>query len=187
MGLRDTLRVSTVAEHQALEGVLGLEAPDLTLHAYGRYLQGMRAMTASVERCLAQGLGGLGVDLGGRSKLGWLDRDLVHLGLAPWSRIRGLPPMESQAERLGCAYVFEGATLGGAVLYERLARRWALGPQAGAAYLYGYGPDTGPMWRRFCEMLDAAPLDDAGRDECAAAANATFRALREAFSEPAAA
>jgi heme oxygenase len=185
MSLRELLRTGTRAEQQRLDETLGLESPALTRAAFGRYLQGMRAFCTGVEPAFRRReVVALGVDMVGRSKLAALDEDLQYLGLdvvARWAR--PMPPLRSAAQVLGCAYVLEGSTLGAATLYDPIARRLGLGPHAGASHLFGYGPATGSMWKRFVAMLDAAPLEEPARLECLESARATFCCLEEGFRD----
>jgi len=185
MSLHQLLRTGTRADDQRLDLTLDLESPTLTRGAYGRYLQATRAFCTAVEPAYRRrALADLGVDMVGRSKLASLDEDLDYLGLDVVSRWGGpLPQLQSAAQVVGCAYVMESATLGAATLYDRITRRLALGPHAGASHLFGYGPATGSMWKRFVAMLDAAPLDAGARAECLEAARATFRCLEEGFRD----
>jgi len=184
VSLRDYLRAETLQAHRRLDAGLGLDTPHATLERYGRFLAGMRAFCAAVEPKLGEpGLAQLGIDLTGRARLHWLDEDLAWFGLAPTVVDEdALPAMDSAPQRLGVAYVLEGSTLGGAFLYRQLSERWDLAPRRGASYLYGHGPETGAMWKRFVQMLDAAPLDERERVACAAAAGATFERLSDCLA-----
>ena len=49
-------------------------------------------------------------------------------------------------------YVLEGATLGGQVIGRHAAAHGL--DAAGLSFFRSYGADVGPMWRRFCEILE---------------------------------
>lgn len=182
MALRDLLRRSTRDEHAALESLLALDAPALPLAAYQEYLRGMHAFHARVEPLLrAPALAALGVDMGARAKRAWLEEDLRWFGLAPLDDAPRVPAMADASRALGCAYVLEGATLGGHVLQARLAPRFGLGPGRGATFLAGYGERTGEMWRAFLAVLEQAPERGVDEAACVDAARATFASLGEWF------
>jgi heme oxygenase (biliverdin-IX-beta and delta-forming) len=184
-GLRETLETATESAHDRLERLLALDAPDLTLSQYVRYLRLMHAWHAAIEpRLESRALMVLGIDMRSRAKLPWLEADLAHFDVPPTLFPRlSLPALASGVAQLGCAYVIEGATLGGAALYTRIAPRFRLGPFAGASYLFGRGNETGPSWKRFVEALDAAPLDASDREECVESARATFAGLADSYLE----
>jgi heme oxygenase len=184
-GLRETLKAATESAHDRLERLLALDAPDLTLSQYVRYLRLMHAWHAAVEpRLESRALMALGVDMRSRAKLPWLDADLAHFGVPPLLFPRlSVPALASGPAQLGCAYVVEGATLGGAALFPRIAPRFNLGPFAGASYLYGRGSETVTSWKRFVQSLDAARLDPADREECTESARATFAGLADSYLE----
>lgn len=184
-GLRDALKAATEAAHDRLERLLALDSPDLTLSQYVRYLRLMHAWHAAVEpRLESRALMALGVDMRSRAKLPWLEADLAHFGVPPLLFPRlSVPALDSGVAQLGCAYVVEGATLGGAALFPRIAPRFNLGPFAGASYLYGRGSETSATWKRFVSSLDAAPLDPVDREVCIESARATFAGLADSYLE----
>lgn len=89
-------------------------------------------------------------------RLALIDADLADpampLGPCPQSDSPPWPPNASAAYRWGVCYVVEGAQLGGAVLYRRLAA--ALAPHR-LRYLQGEPAGPGPRWRAFLLALAA--------------------------------
>jgi heme oxygenase len=160
MTLRDRLREATRGEHQHLETLLALERPGLPLASYQQYLRLTHAFYAALEPPLAdaRALAATGLDMGQRAKRHWLAADLQFFGLEPAAPARGAR-LPSEGHLIGCAYVLEGATLGGQVLQRSLAPRFGIAPGRGATFLEGYGARTGSMWRTF-----VAALDEAGRN-----------------------
>ena len=185
MALRDFLKQSTRDEHRALESLLALDAPALPLAAYQEYLRGMHAFHARVEPLLhaSPALAALGIDMDPRSKRGWLEADLAWFGLPPLAQAPAVPDLADGSRALGCAYVLEGATLGGHVLQARLAPRFGLGPGRGATFLAGYGERTGEMWRSFLAALEQAPGRGVDEAACVEAARATFASLGAWFRQ----
>ena len=80
------------------------------------------------------------------------------------------PAAASAAYRWGVCYVAEGAQLGGAVLYQRLADRLAPHP---LRLLRGAEGGPGPGWRAFMQGLRAhGPTEAEVADACAGACSA---------------
>lgn len=116
---------------------------------YAAALRALHGFHAAWEPAIWRlpGLAEAGID-GGRRKLPLLEADLRALGIepcgpAPEARIPGA------AQALGALYVLEGATLGGRIIYRRVADALGVTPERGAAYFQGYGEDTGARWKAF--------------------------------------
>ncbi|WP_448683905.1 biliverdin-producing heme oxygenase [Pseudomonas nicosulfuronedens] len=112
-----------------------------------------------------------------REKSQWLEADL----LAGRHSIQCLPECPAApvphclAEAFGIAYVAEGATLGGRVLYKRL--KAALDPLP-LRWLQGYGEHTGERWSDFQRLLAehvTTPEDIALAQDAAVRAFSSFR------------
>ncbi|WP_394649245.1 biliverdin-producing heme oxygenase [uncultured Deinococcus sp.] len=176
------LKSETQALHEATEARMPVMDPGLTRADYARLLAQMHALIAPLEaRLLALDLPA-SLALPGRLKTPALRRDLAALNVAvPAPRPDGLPG--SVAEGLGTLYVLEGGTLGGQIISRHLGPRLGLDAGAGLAYFSGYGPQTGPMWKRFAEAMtrEVAPEDGAA---VVAGARATFLAFGRALDTP---
>ena len=100
-----------------------------------------------------------------------LHADLVALGVEPGHapRCTRVPAVASVPELFGCAYVLEGATLGGRIISGWLATSLALSPATGASYFAGHGAATGRMWQATRAALAALPADVHGAVARAAA------------------
>lgn len=113
-------------------------------------------------------------------KLPLLTRDLITLGSTPAEIQRlaiclSLPPLDSRAGALGCLYVLEGATLGGQIISRHLSEIQNLSPERGAAFFYGYGAETGHMWKSFRALLTRdVESGECDPEEVIAAAAETF-------------
>jgi heme oxygenase len=186
MPLRDTLEEATREEHLALEALLALDRPGLTLAEYQDYLRLSHAFYGRVEPALrtSRALAALGLDMGLRNKRGWLEADLAWFGVAPLeAEAPCIPDIEVGSRALGCAYVLEGATLGGHALHGMLAPRFDLAPGRGATFLSGYGARTGAMWRGFVAALEEAGRGGIDERACIGGARDTFASLGNWFRQ----
>ena len=182
MDLRADLSASTRPAHEALERLMQLDSAPSAAR-YGWYLLTMHAVVAAAENAMAgdRRLDSLGLSLGERRKLAWLEADLRNLGLErPAGHFAPAIPADV-ASRVGWAYVLEGSTLGGRVMLKHMAPRLGLAAQHGARFLAGYGERTGEMWRGFVDALDAIPFEPAERKACAAGAAQAFTSIAETF------
>ncbi|GLC26431.1 biliverdin-producing heme oxygenase [Roseisolibacter agri] len=180
------LKDGTRAQHARAEASLPVMDPALTRADYARVLHALHGFHAPLERQLAAvPWDRLGLDWDARRKTPLLARDLRALGGAPADvavipACDRLPDASTLARALGCAYVLEGATLGGQLVRRHLARTLGLGPDTGAAYYHAYGDDVGPMWRTFLAGLAVAvEREGCPPDELLAGARDTFDALAE--------
>jgi heme oxygenase len=92
-----------------------------------------------------------------------------------------MPPLGTWPQLLGAMYVVEGSTLGGQVIARQLAKSNI--PLR--AYFSGYGEQTGPLWKMFCQLLsqEATPENQA---EIVQSASLTFQKLDTWLHQPSA-
>jgi len=112
-----------------------------------------------------------------RGKSQWLEADLQAVpNAAPaLPDCPAAPVPANLAEAFGIAYVAEGATLGGRVLYKRL--KASLDPLP-LRWLQGYGEHTGERWGTFQRLLAehvTTPEDIAHAQGAAVRAFSSFR------------
>nr|WP_276583600.1 biliverdin-producing heme oxygenase [Pseudomonas sp. RIT-PI-S] len=146
------LRQATRDLHAALDAASPLTSEGFDGSDYLAYVARVIGWMRPVERHLYQASlpwpSGFAA-LARAQKTGWLVADLggdaAALPECPYA-----PMPASLAEAYGLAYVCEGATLGGAYLYKRLSPRLAPLP---LHWLYGYGAQTGPLWKGFLARL----------------------------------
>ena len=189
------LRHETRSLHDQLERhprLAPLTTDALSREAYGELLERLLGFYEPLEARLATQEAP--VALADRWKTPLLVRDLHALGRSPAAlpRCAALPEVCSAEHVLGCLYVLEGATLGGAVIRRHLARNLGVTPEAGGAFYASYGANVGPMWKAFCAGVEAyevgrwrpamrrqdrAPTDARAADAVVGAARATFVAL----------
>jgi heme oxygenase len=183
MGALYTLKRGTREAHLRLERSVPIFRPGLTLAVYRAYLARLLGFYAPVEATLAgHPWASAGLDFRPRRKAALLTADLDCLGLdvdvqASLPRCDKLPPLPALPEALGCAYVLEGATLGGRVLARLVSAALGLGRARGCAFLLAYGDETDAMWEAFGARLEAALADDAAERRALSAARETFTRL----------
>jgi heme oxygenase len=130
------------------------------------------------------GIDSLGLDLPMRRKVPLIEADLAHLGLSAHAiaALPGcgelLPRPTSTAQALGCLYVVEGATLGGAVIRRHVEASLGLkGPAGGVAFFSSGGADIGRRWQGFRAVVERVVTTREEEAEAVAMAVATFCAF----------
>jgi heme oxygenase len=177
------LRLATWPFHQRLEKRIDFKSRLATVATYRAHIEQMWGFYAAIEPQLGSGLliGSLR-DFESRRKVPLLERDLLALGapagtLARLPRCLAVPQCEDPAAAFGCAYVLEGATLGGRTLMPLVETRLGLTAERGAAFLASYGSAVGAMWRTFGDALERYCSGAQQQVRAAASAAATFAAL----------
>jgi heme oxygenase len=199
--LLHALREGTQDLHERIESRLDIPARLTTPDAYRTLLERFFGYYSPLEDILAAperaaDRAALGLDLGDRRKAGLLESDLRDLGLSV-SDVAGLarcpagllPSPRGAAALAGCAYVLEGATLGGQVIGRHLDRALGRHPGGpGARFFHGYGARTGAMWQRFRQTAEALlAREETNRpgsggpitDQAVAAARQTFIGMED--------
>lgn len=116
-----------------------------------------------------------------RRKANMLKSDLELLGLEQ-PELSTVPfDISSYPAFMGALYVFEGSTLGGAVILKQLQKNENLNGIDNFHFYGAYGERIGMMWKLFLDELEKIQ-DESEVDECIAAAQKTFDWVREAFS-----
>ncbi|MEM1416477.1 MAG: biliverdin-producing heme oxygenase, partial [Myxococcota bacterium] len=186
------LKAATSEAHVATEQTAMARAMAegaLSRRHYGLHLQVFRVLVADLE-ARREAAGAAGADVWGpeRAKLALLEEDLAHLApteaklpsaLAALLE-KGLPDRLELGALLGRTYVFEGSTLGGAVLAPRLARSPGL---AGEPFRYYrcYGDALGPLWKAFRREMNRLLETPARLEAAIAEARSTFAEVGHAF------
>lgn len=182
--LRERLRAETRPQHDALERAVGIEHRITSRERYADHLVRLWRLHQAVELAL-QGLDfsrlGFSYPHPYRSLL--LERDLAALGVGEAS-LRGLdlpetPPLETLPAGLGCLYVVEGSAKGARTLLPKINASLGLDAQAGASYFYGFGRETGALWRALTAAINAIDGSSADGDRAVRAAEDTFALFRD--------
>lgn len=154
----------------------------INLPEYTRLLERFFGFYQPLEERL-EGLDGWdahGIDFPARRKAPWLEADLAALdhtpeAIAALPRCATLPRLDSLASGFGCAYVLEGATLGGRQI-SGLLRETRI-PENARHFFGSYGPDVGSRWREFTASLEAFG-EEGPQHEIIEAARGTFTTLQ---------
>ena len=174
------LREATRTIHDDFETRLKIAGPDAGRDDYLAFVSAMYGWLQPFEARLWQG--GWPAHLAPESrshKSAWLEADLRAAGLdddaiALLPRARIAVHLDSAAQRIGTAYVLEGAQLGSQLLSRTLRPRLAPWP---ARWLSGYGEQASAYWLAFRKEAELQLGDDTARAAAAAAARAAFSAL----------
>jgi heme oxygenase len=86
------------------------------------------------------------------------------------------------ASLLGHLYVFEGSTLGSAILLPKLVASLGLS-EAQSSYYRGYGDTTFAHWESFKTRMNAALADEGSQSQAVAAARRAFTGLCAVFEQ----
>lgn len=171
--VRSALRKATGGVHERLhraEPFGALARGELGRAAYLELLSTFSIFHATVSASL-------GLDEDRRIRLA---RDLEYLGGRQQPPVAWSPPA-STAGRLGSAYVVEGSSLGGKIIYRQLDYLFGAKPD-GRRFFQGTDADAG-RWRSLCQRIETVGQDGEARDEMIAGASSTF-ALFEKLIEP---
>lgn len=186
--IRWRLRRDTAAQHRALEHLVPVMRPNLTLGDYRDWLWRLLGFYQPLEACLGEQAVRLLPDWPRRVKSDWLLADLRHLGLVARdlettaARCPALPAFRDDAGTLGVIYVLEGATLGGQVIHRHLHQRLGVGPSSGGRFYAGYGTRSGERWQAFQTVLRAQVVSESEMATAVTAATATFRCFSDWIS-----
>ncbi|TRX73222.1 biliverdin-producing heme oxygenase [Pseudomonas mangiferae] len=175
------LRDATRQLHAELDATSPLIQPNLDEARYVRYVRQVLGWMRPLEAGLARLQWPVELEAPQRfAKSRWLEADLLAAGLdredlAAIADCPDAPQATDLASGFGIAYVVEGATLGGAILYKRLSPRL---PGLPLEWLRGYGGDTGVRWQRFQQQLARHVLSEADIRLAQRSAQEAFRSFR---------
>ena len=116
-----------------------------------------------------------------RRKTAALEKDAALLGLAVTGSNEIQFPVESYEAFMGTLYVFEGSTLGGAIIYKQLKQNPNLSALDEFHFYSCYGNQSGMMWKVFLDHL--TQIEDTSQvDKAIASAKTTFDITKDAFT-----
>jgi heme oxygenase len=185
----DSVRRATAESHRLLETMpvqARLLAQDFSVGEYRCMLQRMYGFYEPLGHAIVahEHAARWGSRVADRVEL--LRCDLVDLGLTgaelrSLERCTHLPPLDTADRALGCAYVLEGSTLGGRVIFKHLTRVFPDRAGIPLRFFAGDGDRTAENWRRFCTAFNATAADV---DEVSAAASAAFDSIAAWLRQP---
>lgn len=174
------LRQETAESHQRLEDnplSKAILTPSVSIRDYQNYLAALFGVTIACEDQVFPAISHVITDLAGRYKSSLIIDDLLATGFTE-AEVDALPvyhfEFSSVAEAMGVMYVLEGSTLGGKVLYKHIHEVLGLTPENGASYFWGYGTQTGNLWKSFISSLTQFVDENTERDGVIASAKKTF-------------
>lgn len=114
-----------------------------------------------------------------RRKTAALEKDAKQLGIETDVNTDIIFPVDSFEQFMGALYVFEGSTLGGAIIAKQLAKNETL---SGLDFNFYncYGPMIGKLWKDFLDHLTQI-TDEERVNEAITAAQETFDLTYDAF------
>jgi heme oxygenase len=178
------LKSGTIHQHQSMEKVVPIFRKEFTREAYVELLESFLGFFEPVERNLAaiQGWQKIGLNINERMRASLLRKDLAALRqddseTRAFAECVKLPRLASMEDALGCMYVLEGSTLGGQFIYRELLSRFGITPETGSKFFYGYGAQSGAMWKQFSECLSNYAQGIENQDKIVVSAVATFDAF----------
>lgn len=153
------LRQETAESHQKLEDnqlSRAILLPSVSIADYQTYLATLFGVTIACEEQVFPAIAHEITDLQQRYKSQLIIDDLLATGFSE-EKIDALSvyrfEFASTAEALGIMYVLEGSTLGGRILYKHIHETLGFTPENGASYFWGYGAQTGNLWKTFISSL----------------------------------
>lgn len=117
-----------------------------------------------------------------RRKTALLEQDIMEMDID----LPALPdlkfPIHSYPSFLGTLYVFEGSTLGGAVIHRQLKAIPELSALSSFSFYSAYGEKLGMMWKLFLDHLSLI-TDPQEIEDAISAAQLTFERIKEVMSK----
>ena len=176
----EVIRETTKKKHIELESRLGVGREDATVADYGKYCLALWHWLKPIEAKIWSG--GWCAELEPEQRSGkceWLRADIESIyGSVPACESVETVSLDSEAEKIGVAYVIEGSMLGGQVLRKRLEDVLPFEP----VWLEGYGKETGRNWTAFKKVLSDS-LKGQETIAAAEAADEAFMSLGRAFEQ----
>lgn len=188
--LRDRLKAETRVDHEETEKSVGSDrimSGTLTRDQYEDILLKQYMIHADLEQKLQRikdltEWSELEFEL--RKKISLLNFDLQLLGVNPkenHSVTFDFSP-SNLAQGIGCLYVLEGSTLGGAVIKRKLESIPEIADTKALQFYGAYGENLGIMWKKFIACLDQLDAQPEIHDEVVESARQTFKVVKEAFA-----
>lgn len=172
------MRLETRPFHDGVEANnfnQALTAGTVTTAQTAHFLSRMYGFVQPYEAALHQHAEAFGPEwqLEQRYRAPFILEDLARLGYPATPPLcQAMPPLDTHAQLLGAMYVLEGSTLGGQVIARQLA---AAGIE-GRTFFASRAERTGPLWKQFGQLLEAAAASE-DADAVVASAILTFQTL----------
>jgi len=183
-GLHERLRAATRPLHDDLELAVNIGERLSSRQRYADHLARLWRLHFAAEKAL-QGLdfSPLGFVYPSPYRSALLERDLEDLGVA-LDGLRTLdlpptPPLETIPAGLGCLYVLEGSAKGARAILPEIAAALGLDAERGARFFYGFGRETGQLWRACLAAISSIDPTSSDGDRAVQTAIETFLMFQE--------
>lgn len=183
------LKQKTADSHNELEENYYSKAilePTVTNADYQNYLAKLYGIILACEKDVYPSLSPILPDLDKRYKSVLMAADMEKTGM-PVQLISNLPvynfKFSSIAEALGIMYVLEGSTLGGRILYQHIHKNLGWNEENGASYFWGYGQQTGMLWKAFISSFANYAVEESSEDIIISSAIETFSKINNWLTE----
>ncbi|MDX2081368.1 MAG: biliverdin-producing heme oxygenase [Terrimicrobiaceae bacterium] len=178
--LATALRQATAVHHRAMEAKIDIAQIVADPQRCQSILASLLGFYEPLEKQLitAANWREWGIQMAARSKTRWLEEDLRTFELSPDAiaalpRCGALPSIDSPAAAIGCAYVLEGATLGGRQITQILKNAG----RPPLRFFESYGDAVGENWLAFLRALELFERRGGDVEGACEAAIATFASL----------
>lgn len=182
--LLNRLRRETRPLHDELERSVNIDGRLGSLARYTDHLTRLWRLHVTAEHALCSiDFSPLGFSYPYPYRSSLLKEDLALLGI-PATHLDQLdfpeaPILETRAEGLGCMYVVEGSAKGARSILPAIKASLDLDKGHGASFFYGFGRETGRLWRGCAAGITAIDADSDDGDALVQTARATFAMFRE--------
>ncbi|MBT6236014.1 MAG: biliverdin-producing heme oxygenase [Bacteroidetes bacterium] len=183
--IRERIKNETAQNHKDVEavGFSGqIMSGRLTLDEYKKLIltnlmlnKGFEAQWSELDFEIPKG-----IMLEQRRKTATLEKDAKALGVSIPDTDNPLFPADTYEAFIGSLYVFEGSTLGGAIIYKQLKQNANLSTLDDFHFYSCYGERLGMMWKIFLDHLNEIE-DTLKVDKAIEAAKTTFDITKNTF------
>jgi heme oxygenase (biliverdin-IX-beta and delta-forming) len=179
--LIEQIRSATAVEHKKLEDRLFPFLNNIQSNEqYAQLLNAFYGYIFPVQEKIAAFIDHSVVpDMNERRNAAYIAADLETLNLPlAGSFAETLPDIHDHASAMGALYVLEGSTLGGKIIAKTISEK--IEPTEAFRFFRGYGPETGPMWKKFTQYIEH-PLNQLNAKTVVNTATETFRCFGISF------
>lgn len=161
-------------------------SPSVVLSDYQQYIAKMYGVAKACENDIFPAVSSVLTDIGERYKSQLILDDLLKIGFSQ-EQADSIPVFKFEAsntaDALGVMYVLEGSTLGGKILYKHINQFLGLNEETGASYFYGYGQQTGLLWKNFITTLADYAVEENCEQGIISSSVDTFNAIGHWLNE----
>jgi heme oxygenase len=184
--IRERIKSETTEQHKALEQIAfttAIMSRTLTVEQYKAIIEANLIANMAFEQQWSNLPFELPLSLmlNVRYKTEALKKDATALGIEIPESLDHTFPVENKAAFMGSLYVFEGSTLGGAVILKQLNSNQNLSHITDHHFYGCYGEKLGYLWKVFLDHL-VQITDEDEVNEAIDAAQKTFSLNEEIFS-----